>query len=48
VFLGVLPGTPSHRAFAAQQHQAGRITFVQLDTLEVRTVTGYELNAEGP
>ena len=43
VAAGVVPA--SERAFIAQAHPEGRITFVSLDGADVRTVTGFELSA---
>jgi DNA-binding beta-propeller fold protein YncE len=42
--VGVLPG--AGEAFAAQRHPLGRITFVNLATDGVRTVTGFDLNGD--
>jgi DNA-binding beta-propeller fold protein YncE len=42
--VGVLPG--AGEAFAAQRHPLGRITFVNLATDVVRTVTGFDLNGD--
>ena len=39
----VLPGV--HTAFVAQRHPLGRISFVDLATDAVRTVTGFDLNS---
>jgi len=41
--VGVLPGVPS--AFVAQRHPLGRISFLDLATDAVRTVTGFDLNS---
>lgn len=41
---GVLPDVGL--AFVAQAHPEGRLTFVDLDTAEARTVTGFELASE--
>lgn len=41
--VGVIPA--AERAFVAQAHPEGRITFVSLDGSDVRTVTGFELAA---
>jgi hypothetical protein len=40
---GVVGG--ANRAYVAQQHPEGRITFLTLDSGEARTLTGYELGA---
>ncbi len=49
VFAGGFSGTASqdarHRIFVSQLHPAGRISFVDLDDSEIRTVTGFALNA---
>jgi DNA-binding beta-propeller fold protein YncE len=42
--VGVLPG--AGEAFTAQRHPLGRITFVNLATDAVRTVTGFDLNSD--
>lgn len=42
--VGVLPG--AGEAFTAQRHPLGRITFVNLGTDAVRTVTGFDLNGD--
>jgi DNA-binding beta-propeller fold protein YncE len=41
--VGVLPGIGT--AFASQRHPLGRITFVDVATDAVRTVTGFDLNS---
>lgn len=40
---GVVPG--AKRAFIAQEHPEGRLTFVDLDTGVARTLTGFELSS---
>jgi hypothetical protein len=35
----------ARRAFVAQQHREGRITFIDLISGEARTLTGFELGA---
>ncbi len=40
--VGILPG--ANEAFAAQRHPLGRVTFIDLTTDAVRTVTGFDLN----
>ncbi len=48
-FSGALPADPdagSDRVWVTQEHPAGRISFVSLATRTMRTVTGYDLNAE--
>ncbi|MFZ5469866.1 MAG: YncE family protein [Myxococcota bacterium] len=49
LFMGTVPQAPGispHRVFVSQTHSAGRISVVQLDSAQVRTVTGFTLNAE--
>lgn len=49
LFLGPVPqaqGASPHRVFVSQDHPAGRISVVTLDTLQLRTATGFTLNAE--
>ena len=41
--IGILPG--AGEAFAAQRHPLGRVTFVDLSTDAVRTITGFDLNS---
>ncbi|MDX2086723.1 MAG: hypothetical protein SFX73_02680 [Kofleriaceae bacterium] len=41
--VGILPG--AGEAFAAQRHPLGRVTFVDLATDAVRTITGFDLNS---
>ena len=41
IAVGVVAG--AKRAFVAQQHPEGRLTFVDLDTGVARTLTGFEL-----
>jgi hypothetical protein len=36
----------ANQAFVAQQHPEGRITFIDLDTNEVHTLTGFELSTQ--
>jgi hypothetical protein len=43
IAAGVVGG--ANRAYVAQQHPEGRITFLTLDSGEARTLTGYELGA---
>jgi hypothetical protein len=40
--VGILPG--ADEAFVSQRHPLGRVTFVDLTTDAVRTVTGFDLN----
>jgi hypothetical protein len=44
IAAGVVP--EAHRGFVAQRHPEGRITFVDFDTSDVRTITGFELAAQ--
>jgi len=49
LFMGTVPPTPGvtpHRVFVSQDHPAGRISVIQLDTGQVRTATGFTLNGE--
>ncbi len=49
LFMGTVPeaaGITPHRVFVSQDHPAGRISVIQLDTGQVRTATGFTLNAE--
>ena len=41
--VGILPG--AGEAFTAQRHPLGRVTFVDLTTDNVRTITGFDLNS---
>ena len=43
VFVGTLPDT--NWAYASQEHDLGRISFYDPDTDELKTITGFELNA---
>ena len=49
LFMGTVPQAPGvtpHRVFVSQDHPAGRISVIQLDTGQVRTATGFTLNGE--
>jgi hypothetical protein len=49
LFMGPVPqaqGTSPHRIFVSQLHAAGRISVVSLDDRQIRTATGFTLNAE--
>lgn len=49
LYMGTVPEAPGitpHRVFVSQQHPAGRISVIQLDTGQVRTATGFSLNGE--
>jgi hypothetical protein len=43
IAVGVVAG--ANRAFIAQQHPEGRLTFIDLDTGVARTLTGFELSS---
>jgi hypothetical protein len=40
------PGITPHRVFVSQDHPAGRISVIQLDSGQVRTATGFTLNGD--
>lgn len=42
--VGVLPGT--QRVYVSQEHSMGRVSFINVETEEVRTVTGFQLNSQ--
>jgi DNA-binding beta-propeller fold protein YncE len=42
--LGTVPGT--NRVYVVQDHPLGRISFVEIDSQTVRTVTGFQLNSQ--
>ena len=42
--LGVLPD--SNKIFVSQRHPLGRVTFIDITTNEVRTLTGFDLNSQ--
>jgi hypothetical protein len=44
ISLGVVPA--ARRAFINQDYAEGRLTFIDWETLDTRTVTGYELNSK--
>lgn len=49
LFMGTVPEAPGitpHRVFVSQDHPAGRISVIQLDTGQVRTATGFTLNGD--
>ena len=49
VFLGMMPsdaGLPEAVGWVSQEHELGRISFVQPEDLTVETVTGFELNSD--
>lgn len=43
---GMVSSTEVERGFVAQEHAEGRITFVELESGDVRTLTGFELAAK--
>ncbi len=43
ISLGLVAAT--NRVYVAQNHELGRVTFIDMDSLEPRTVTGFELNS---
>jgi hypothetical protein len=43
--IGVLPGAADGKVFVNQRHPLGRVTFVDVKSGEVRTVTGFDLNS---
>lgn len=48
-FMGTVPEAPGvtpHRVFVSQEHPAGRISVIQLDSGQVRTATGFTLNGD--
>jgi hypothetical protein len=42
--VGILPG--AGQAFVAQRHPLGRVSFLDVVTDAVRTVTGFDLNSQ--
>lgn len=44
VFVGILTGT--ELGYVSQQHDLGRISFIDPESLTVSTITGFELNAQ--
>ena len=42
--IGAVPDT--NQAFVAQDHESGRITFIDVESHDTQTVTGFELGAE--
>ena len=43
--IGVLPGAGTGKVFVNQRHPLGRVTFIDVTSGEVRTVTGFDLNS---
>ena len=44
VAIGVVP--ESRKVFVGQEHPDGRITFIEWDSLDTTSVTGFELNSK--
>lgn len=44
VFVGILTG--SNVGYVSQEHELGRLSFVEPESLTVSTITGFELNAQ--
>lgn len=44
VFVGAVPG--AHTGYSLQKHPLGRLSFVTPETMEIQTVTGFEINGE--
>lgn len=44
--IGLLPSDTLQRIYVSQQHPVGRMTFIDIETGDSRTVTGYELNSQ--
>jgi DNA-binding beta-propeller fold protein YncE len=42
--VGPVPGT--HRIYVSQDHPMGRLSFIDVESGEMRTVTGFELNSQ--
>jgi DNA-binding beta-propeller fold protein YncE len=42
--IGVLP--ESNKVFVSQRHPSGRVTFVDVDTDQIQTLTGFDLNSQ--
>lgn len=43
-FVGILTG--SNTGYISQEHDLGRLSFIEPETLEVSTITGFELNSQ--
>lgn len=43
-FVGILTG--SNVAYVSQEHELGRISFIDAETSQVNTITGFELNSQ--
>ncbi len=43
--IGILPGASNGKVFVNQRHPLGRVSFIDVMTDEVRTVTGFDLNS---
>jgi hypothetical protein len=44
--IGLLPSDSLQRIYVSQQHPVGRMTFIDIESGDSRTVTGYELNSQ--
>ncbi len=44
--IGLLPSSQAPRVYISQQHPVGRMTFINIDSGDARTVTGFELNSQ--
>ena len=42
--IGSVPA--SGKVFVSQRHEMGRMSFIDVDDREVRTVTGFQLNSQ--
>ncbi len=42
--IGVLPD--SNKIFISQRHNLGRVSFIDVETNQVRTLTGFDLNSQ--
>ncbi len=43
--VGLLPGSLVQRVYVSQEHPVGRMTFLEVETGDAKTLTGYELNS---
>lgn len=44
--IGLLPSNTLTRVYVSQKHPVGRMTFIDIETGDSKTVTGYELNSQ--
>ena len=44
--IGLLPSEDRPRVYVSQKHPVGRMTFIDIQTGQANTVTGYELNSQ--